>query len=52
MGFEIDFLAVGKEAKSGDAIAIRYGDLAGPRENQRAIVIDGGYTDDGAALVD
>lgn len=52
MGFEIDFLAVGKESKSGDAIALRYGDLNGPREKQRVVVIDGGYTDEGAALVD
>ena len=25
MGYEIDFLGVGEESKSGDAIALRYG---------------------------
>jgi beta-lactamase superfamily II metal-dependent hydrolase len=51
MGYEIDFLAVGKESKSGDAIALRYGDLAVGGDQQRVIVIDGGFTDDGQTLV-
>jgi hypothetical protein len=50
MGFEVDFLAVG-DKKSGDAIALRYGDLAGPRSAQRIVVIDGGFVDDGARVV-
>src|SRR5215472_297574 len=52
MGYEIDFLAVGQESKSGDAIAIRYGNLFGSRDEQTVIIIDGGFTDDGERLVD
>jgi beta-lactamase superfamily II metal-dependent hydrolase len=51
MGYEIDFLPVGDESKGGDAIALRYGNLYGARSEQAVIVIDGGYTDDGEALV-
>jgi beta-lactamase superfamily II metal-dependent hydrolase len=51
MGFEIDFLPVGEESQSGDAIALRYGDLTPGRENQRVIVVDGGFTDVGPRLV-
>ena len=42
MGYEIDFIGVGQESKSGDAIAIRWGNLLGPREQQSVVVIDGG----------
>ncbi|CAL9623852.1 ComEC/Rec2 family competence protein [Streptomyces sp. enrichment culture] len=52
MGYEIDFLPVGEESSGGDAIALRYGNLHGPREEQTVIVIDGGYLDDGEALVE
>lgn len=52
MGYEIDFLPVGNESKGGDAIALRYGNLHGRREEQTVIVIDGGYQDDGEALVE
>jgi beta-lactamase superfamily II metal-dependent hydrolase len=52
MGYEIDFLPVGEGSKSGDAIALRYGNLTGAREEQTVIVIDGGFTDDGEALVE
>ncbi|POM23805.1 ComEC family competence protein [Actinomadura rubteroloni] len=52
MGFEIDFLPVGDESSGGDAIAIRCGNLYGPRSQQTVIVVDGGYTDDGEALVE
>lgn len=52
MGFEIDFLAVGDESKSGDAIALRWGDLHGPRANQTVAVIDGGTLNTGQLLVD
>ena len=52
MGIEIDFLAVGDESKSGDAVAIRYGNLFGPRDQHRVVVIDGGFTDNGTALVE
>jgi beta-lactamase superfamily II metal-dependent hydrolase len=52
MGYEIDFLPVGDESSGGDAIALRYGNLYGPRSEQTVIVIDGGYTVNGEALVD
>jgi len=52
MGYEIDFLPVGDGSSGGDAIALRYGNLYGQRSEQTVIVIDGGYTDDGEALVD
>lgn len=49
MPFEIDFLPVGDGEKSGDAIAIRFGDFA--RNQQTVVVIDGGTQDSGDALV-
>lgn len=52
MGYEIDFLPVGDGSRSGDAIALRYGNLHGERSEQRVVVIDGGFTDDGEALVE
>lgn len=51
MGYEIDFLPVGDESSGGDAIVLRYGNLYGRRSEQTVIVIDGGYADDGTALV-
>jgi len=51
MGHEICFLAVGDESKSGDAIALRYGNLHGSRSEQTVVVIDGGYTQSGKDLV-
>lgn len=50
MGYEIDFLPVGKE-KSGDAILVRYGNLHGTRAEQKVILIDGGYPETGKAIV-
>jgi beta-lactamase superfamily II metal-dependent hydrolase len=52
MGYEIDFLAVGEESKGGDAIALRYGNLHGSRAEQTVVVVDGGYSDSGKALVE
>ncbi|WP_039046690.1 ComEC/Rec2 family competence protein [Plesiomonas shigelloides] len=52
MAYEVDFLGVGEESKSGDAIAIRFGNLTGPREEQTIVVIDGGFAKDGDALVE
>jgi len=52
MGYEIDFLPVGSEGDGGDAIAMRYGNLFGPRSEQTVIVVDGGYQDDGLAVVE
>ena len=43
MAFEIDLLPVGSEKKSGDCIAMRYGDLVNGKEKQTVIVVDGGY---------
>lgn len=52
MGYEVDFIGVGEESKSGDAIALRYGDLHGSREDQTVIVIDGGFTNTGDKIVE
>ena len=43
MGYEVDVLGVGGESKSGDAIALRWGNLYGSREEQKVVVIDGGF---------
>lgn len=43
MAFEIDLLPVGSEKKSGDCIAMRYGDLDNGKDKQTVIVVDGGY---------
>lgn len=51
MAYEIDFLAVGEGEKSGDAIALRFGNLSEPSK-QTVFVIDGGYKDSGARLVE
>ena len=50
MQYEVDFLPVGDE-RSGDAIALRFGNLQGSREEQVVIAIDGGFTESGEALV-
>lgn len=52
MGYEIDYMPVGEGEKSGDAIALRFGNLTGPRNEQAVIVIDGGFTDSGEKLVE
>jgi beta-lactamase superfamily II metal-dependent hydrolase len=52
MGYEIDFLAVGEESQSGDAIAIRFGDLKADPPEQFVMVVDGGFQDTGEELVD
>ena len=51
MGYEVDVLGVGEKSTSGDAIAIRFGNLHGSLEEQTVVVIDGGYKEDGAKLV-
>jgi len=51
MGYEIDFLSVGEGEKSGDAIALRFGNLRGQRSEQRIVVIDGGFKQSGEELV-
>lgn len=52
MGYEVDILGVGDKSNSGDAIALRYGDLYGKRSQQKVVVIDGGYKANGQKLVD
>lgn len=52
MGYEVDFLAVGDNSKSGDAIAFRFGNLHGGRAEQIVVVIDGGYKESGEKLVE
>lgn len=47
----MDFLPVGDGERGGDAIAFRYGNLHGPRNQQVVVVIDGGTRESGAAVV-
>jgi beta-lactamase superfamily II metal-dependent hydrolase len=49
MAFEIDFLPVGDGERSGDAIALRFGDLKAGQ--QTVVVIDGGTKESGQALI-
>jgi beta-lactamase superfamily II metal-dependent hydrolase len=51
MAYEIDYIPVGDSEKGGDAIALRFGNLAGPRNEQSVVVIDGGFKDSGEKLV-
>lgn len=51
MGFEVDFLPVGEGEKSGDAIALRFGNLFGTRDEFSVAIIDGGYKETGEKLV-
>lgn len=50
MGYEIDFLPVGEGGSSGDAIALRYGNLYGSRSEHVVVVIDGGFQQTGENL--
>ena len=50
MGYQVDFMAVGDGERSGDAIAVRFGDIEGSREDQTVLVIDGGTKDSGEQL--
>ena len=52
MGYEVDVLGVGKESKSGDAIALRWGNLHGSRDEQKVVLIDGGFQDTGQDVVE
>lgn len=52
MGYEVDFLAVGEESQSGDAISLRFGNLNGARKEQFVAVIDGGFKESGQQMVD
>jgi beta-lactamase superfamily II metal-dependent hydrolase len=50
MAYQIDFFPVGDGAKSGDAIAMRFGDFSS-RITHEVVVIDGGFKSSGEALV-
>ncbi len=53
MGIEIDFIGVGRHSsKPGDAIAVRYGNLYGARNEQVVMTIDGGTLESGRELAD
>lgn len=52
MGYEIDFMPVGDGERGGDAIALRYGNLYGSRNEQTVVIIDGGNKDSGQRLVE
>ena len=52
MGYEVDVIGVGKESKSGDAIALRWGNLHASRNEQKVVVIDGGFQESGQDVVD
>ena len=52
MGYEVDIIGVGRESKSGDAIAIRWGNLIGPKNEQKVVIIDGGFRESGQDVVD
>lgn len=51
-GFEIKYLPVGDSSHGGDAILIRFGNLQRMFPDQKIIVIDGGYTQDGKRISD
>lgn len=51
MAFEIDYIPVGDGERSGDAIALRFGDFLNSPEDQRVVVIDGGFEDSGEQIV-
>ncbi len=51
MGYEVDFIGVGQESKSGDAVALRWGNLYGDRSEQKVVIIDGGFRESGQDLV-
>lgn len=50
--YEVDFLPVGDGERSGDAIALRYSAPNPWNGDQVVVVIDGGFSDDGPALVE
>jgi beta-lactamase superfamily II metal-dependent hydrolase len=52
VSIEIDFIQAGKESKSGQAVALRFGDLSGPRDGQTVVIVDGGFVETGQQLVE
>ena len=51
MGYEVDVIGVGNESKSGDGIALRWGNLHGSRNEQKVVLIDGGFQESGKDVV-
>lgn len=51
VGYEVDFLPVGEGERSGDAIALRWGYLHANPRRQAVVIIDAGYTPNGADVV-
>lgn len=51
MSYEVDILAVGEDSKSGDAIALRFGNFLQNTLDQYVVVIDGGFASSGQKLV-
>ena len=51
MSYEVDVIGIGQESKSGDAIAVRWGNLHGARNEQRVVLIDGGFRESGQDVV-
>ena len=51
VGYEVDVLGVGDASKSGDAIALRWGNLHGNRSEQKIVLIDGGFRETGEGVV-
>ena len=51
MGYEVDVIGIGQGSKSGDAIAIRWGNLYGSRTEQKVVIIDGGFRESGRDVV-
>jgi beta-lactamase superfamily II metal-dependent hydrolase len=50
MAYEVDYIPVGEGERGGDAIAMRLGNLNGPREEQMVVIIDGGFKESGGQL--
>jgi len=50
-GYEVDFLPVGEGERCGDAIALRFGRLHANPPQQTVVIIDGGFKDSDAAMV-
>lgn len=42
MGYEVDVIGLGAESKIGDAIALRWSNLHGKRNEQKVVLINGG----------
>jgi len=51
MDYEIDFLPVGEGEKSGDAIAVCFGNLTADHTNRKVFVIDGGTKKSGEDII-